>query len=305
MNDLQMTILQEFYEALKEPEGMLLSNNIQELASASVTEITSALNQLVLVGSIDWEHKLGSRGPGGIGKISAKGIESIEAKNALTTARDGAGFDQGAFNTFAFNESSLAIPVTNRPTASTTPVSVSMPVTIELTGRLSARSQGRAELRVTPSRDLEEAYQAMQSRVKALEDFIIPLTNRLGIGGNFPPEPLEDSPVSGRDLIELSKEAALVRRQEVVPTGDLKSVIDAPKKIESVADKIRAFLQRRGEDFSGGIAKKAGEHIVNPGRWDAVQPPIHALLLDLWSLLTMAADAIMTWIHLLISFLAL
>jgi hypothetical protein len=137
-----------------------------------------------------------------------------------------------------------------------------MPPQMEMGGRTLSLLQGSAVPTITPSPELQAAFDAMGVRLSTLEDFIrwIPTPERDGIGGNFPPEALDEEPLSRAEWAELRQLIGELKAQPVVPQQQTPAeAIEAPSRLRYFAGKIASFLGRFLQDYSSGLAKKMGE----------------------------------------------
>jgi hypothetical protein len=176
------------------------------------------------------------------------------------------------------------------------------PGRIEIPAAASGRSfsSGRATATVTPSQELQAAFASMQERVKVLEDLLAWMSppDRHGIGANFPPEPIDDAPLSSAEWSDLRQDIVVLRSQEVVPAQQPTKAIEAESLLRAYANKIRSFLSRLVEEYSSSLAQRLGD-------LSAVALPAalvfygHGALSHLSNVLVSVSEAVQSWLHLL------
>jgi hypothetical protein len=92
-------------------------------------------------------------------------------------------------------------------------------VLASLRAQSSSSARMVATLTVTPPQDPLAAYTMMQAGVDdldALTEWMAP-QNRHGIGGNFPPEPIQEGPLTGAEWSELRHFILVLRSQTAIP----------------------------------------------------------------------------------------
>jgi hypothetical protein len=123
-------------------------------------------------------------------------------------------------------------------------------------------SSGRMEatLTVTPSQDLLIAFAEVQERVRVLEGLMawMPPPDRNGIGGNFPPEPIEDVPLSATEWSELRRFVVVLRSQKATPEQTPIEAMEVESRLKAFADRIRSFLGRCADDYRSGFIRGLG-----------------------------------------------
>ena len=155
-------------------------------------------------------------------------------------------------------------------------------------GRTLAAVFGRAELTLTPSPDLQAAFAAMQERLKVVEGLIAQIAppDRHGIGGNFPPEPFGEGPLSVSEWATLRQAIDSLKAQSVLPTKKPESTIETVLK--TFGQKLLSYL----DQYSSAFAKRAGEKTADAILWSA-------LIMELGHELIKLSDAVHSWLHLL------
>jgi hypothetical protein len=140
----------------------------------------------------------------------------------------------------------------------------------------------------------------MQERVKALEDLIawMPPPDRDGIGGNFPPEPIEDAPLSAAEWSELRQLVVVLRSQKATPEQKPTEAMEAENRLKVFADKIRSFLGSCMDDYRSGFIRGLGG-LTAAGTVSAVVLYGHSALSHLSDLLARLSGAVRSWLHLL------
>jgi hypothetical protein len=150
---------------------------------------------------------------------------------------------------------------------------------------------------ITPSQNILTAFAAMQERVGVLEDLMawMPSPDRHGIGGNFPPEPIEDAPLSGAEWSELRQLVVVLRSQTAIPEEKPVKAIEAEGRLKVFADKIRSFLGR----WTSGVVNVLSEAVAAEAvHWWTVHYG-HSALSHLAEVLASSSDAVQSWLHLL------
>jgi hypothetical protein len=163
-----------------------------------------------------------------------------------------------------------------------------------LSGQSSLSARMEATLTVTPSQDPVATYAVVQEGVDDLEGLAVWMApqDRHGIGGNFPPEAIEDAPLSGAEWSELRQIIAVLRSQTVIPEQKPVEAIEAESRLKAFADKIRSFLGRCLDDYRSAVVGAIGTLTVS---W-AVQYG-HSALSHLSDVLTIVGDAVQAWVH--------
>lgn len=111
----------------------------------------------------------------------------------------------------------------------------------------------------------EEAYSQLQERVRALEELLNQIPEQApGIGHNFPPEPLDVTPVDNDDRKELQAAIHIIQAQPLIPQDKGKEVRKAGAVVEGKIHKVRGWLARQGDTFATEAVKEAGKQF---GKW--------------------------------------
>ena len=165
--------------------------------------------------------------------------------------------------------------------------------------RNDAVERMEATLTVTPSQDNVTAFEEMRERVKVLEDLIawMPPQDRHGIGGNFPPEPIEDAPLTGAEWSELRQLVVVLRSQTALPEQKPVEAIEAKSRLKAIADKILSFLGRCADDYRSGFFTQLGKRSADAVAVTAVLLCGHSTLSHLADVLMSSSDAVQAWLH--------
>jgi hypothetical protein len=108
---------------------------------------------------------------------------------------------------------------------------------------------------------IHELYAQMQARILELEKALAEIPAKPGMGHNRPPEPLEIDPA---DIDELNYAVQVLREQPVSPPNKGEVALNAVTVIEAKASRLRAWAERRGEEFASEATKAAGKQT---GTW--------------------------------------
>ena len=86
-NDLRGLVLQKFYDVRHEPAGVLQLPNLAELAPGNEMQVANVCDQLAQNGLLEWKALRSLGGSiGGIGKITARGVDVIEGTKKSSLA---------------------------------------------------------------------------------------------------------------------------------------------------------------------------------------------------------------------------
>jgi hypothetical protein len=83
-------------------------------------------------------------------------------------------------------------------------------------------------------------------------------SRRRGIGDNNPPEPIEPSPLSAKQLDEIRKATAVLKKQPPAPIPPSSKA----KAAVALLMKFRAYLAKHADNLVTEAAKEAGKRIV-------------------------------------------
>jgi hypothetical protein len=122
----------------------------------------------------------------------------------------------------------------------------------------------------------------MIERIEALEREIDGLRKheRRGIGHNKPPEPIEPAPLSAKELGEIRKAMAVLKKQPPAPTPPSAKA----KAAVALLMKFGAYLGKQADNFVNEAVKEAGKRAVQSPFWLALinQLPALADVAHLW-----------------------
>jgi hypothetical protein len=114
-------------------------------------------------------------------------------------------------------------------------------------------------------RSPRDAYERTQQSLRALKELLERIPEQpAGIGHNYPPEPLDDYPLSGDDQKELSSAVSTIESQPLEPADNGEQVKAAAAVIETKAQKVKSWLARQGDTFITEAVKESGKQF---GKW--------------------------------------
>jgi len=114
-------------------------------------------------------------------------------------------------------------------------------------------------------RSAQEAYERLQKNVQALKDLLSRIPEQpAGMGHNYPPEPLDDYPLTADDQKELTVAISIVENQTIQPPDKGEEAKVAAIVIETKAQKIKSWLARQGDNFVTEAIKETGKEF---GKW--------------------------------------
>jgi hypothetical protein len=112
---------------------------------------------------------------------------------------------------------------------------------------------------------LHEIYSQMQAKILEIEKALAALpAPPTGMGHNRPPEPIDIDP---SDIQEIGQAIQVVKALPESPDDKGEAALETVKTIEAKASKLRAWMERRGEEFASEAAKAAGKQT---GTWLSV-----------------------------------
>jgi hypothetical protein len=154
-----------------------------------------------------------------------------------------------------------------------------------------------ATVTVTPSEGQQAAFDAMQARVRELETIVralAPEHDRLSIGGNFPPEPLDAAqPLTPTEWTEFRRLIGVLQAQAVLPQSRPNEAVEAEDWFRDT------FIGRRVEEFASEVTKTAAQQLVTAGTGSLWVLAIYGLN-GFYSLAHKAievADAVAAWVQ--------
>jgi hypothetical protein len=114
-------------------------------------------------------------------------------------------------------------------------------------------------------RSSRDAYERTQQSLRALKELLERIPEQpAGMGHNYPPEPLDDYPLSGDDQKELSSAVSTIENQPLEPVDNGEQVKVAAAVIETKAQKVKSWLARQGDTFITEAVKESGKQF---GKW--------------------------------------
>lgn len=111
----------------------------------------------------------------------------------------------------------------------------------------------------------------------------------VGIGHNYPPEPIESAPLTADDLREVMEACATLKQQLIEPPDGGKAAQEAAEKIKSKREKIKDWLLKQGDAFVTEAVKEAGKQF---GIWAP-----RALWLLIVDRMFGVTEAVASWLH--------
>lgn len=126
-------------------------------------------------------------------------------------------------------------------------------------------------------RDVSTLHAEMLRRISSLEEAMEQLPDGVaGIGHNHPPEPIEASPLSVADQIEITAAIAVLKVQPIEPQDDGKSATVAAETLKSKGQKIGEWLAKQADAFVSEAVKEAGKEF---GKW-GTRATLWTIILD-------------------------
>jgi hypothetical protein len=126
-------------------------------------------------------------------------------------------------------------------------------------------SRFERSLKLKEPESIEEAYDRVQESARALAELLKQIPESpAGIGHNFPPEPIDDSPLETRDRDELKVAIEIIQSQPMSPVDNGVAAREAAVVIETKGKKVQSWLARQGETFATEAVKEAGKQF---GKW--------------------------------------
>jgi hypothetical protein len=174
--------------------------------------------------------------------------------------------DDGIAKRGALPDEQLAIDAASEPSAGDTPSMVSLEFSI----KRGAHGSSTINPVVTPSAELLRAFEAVQdslTKVEILAANVLEasqenIQNRFGIGGNFPPEEIEQLPLSSEDERNLKDLMETLGRQTPLPGNGAAEAVTATVKARTLGQKIQDQVAKRTDEFATGFFNKFGEGLA-------------------------------------------
>jgi hypothetical protein len=116
---------------------------------------------------------------------------------------------------------------------------------------------------VIHSPELLRAFEAVKTSLREVETLaavVLSSYDRLGIGGNFPPEPIDELLLGGDELRDLRELISALKKQTVIPGSE---AILAAAKSETLGGKLLEQAQKRADEFASGFFNRLGENTAN------------------------------------------
>jgi len=115
-----------------------------------------------------------------------------------------------------------------------------------------ARFSGRAELTVTPAKEIVDSFERMQERVAALEKAVAGIKAPApGIGHNNPPEAIEELPISPKRWRKIGISIAIIKEQPVRPPRKPSKALAAARWLKTEAKKLASYCATQAKVFVG------------------------------------------------------
>jgi hypothetical protein len=185
-------------------------------------------------------------------------------------------FEMGAFQAGAFQgagATGAAGDISGRPDVFP-PGAEAVGTTGNLAGRAAETSSGRATLTVRPAEaeilrrvdEFETAVRDLKPIVEAVNQAVRE-TQRLGMGGNNPPEPIDPPPLDGEMLDDCALAGAAIR--DIVLVGEKVSVPSIElsrrtlQRAEPRVDAFAEWLARKGDLFIDEFVKQLGKRAAD------------------------------------------